>query len=143
MVTGAKAFEGKSQVSLMAAILEHEPRSISSLVPLSPPLLEKTIRKCLAKDSNNRWQAASDLIEALEWVRGGSDVPVTAAPESKRWKAVGISSVTLAVLIAIVAALLFFRKTSEAPLWVSLIPPDNNFSPIPVLALSPDGKHII
>ncbi len=75
MVTGAPAFEGKSQVSLMAAILEHEPRSISSLAPPTPPLLEKIVHKCLAKDPDTRWQSASDVIEALEWMRAGTPVP--------------------------------------------------------------------
>ena len=37
MATGRKAFEGKSQASLIAAILEHEPPSISSVQPLAPP----------------------------------------------------------------------------------------------------------
>src|SRR3990172_4650784 len=41
MVTGKKAFEGKSQVSLMAAILEHEPAPISSLQPMTPSELDR------------------------------------------------------------------------------------------------------
>ena len=146
MVTGAKAFEGKSHVSLMAAILEHEPLSISSLVPLSPPLLERIIRKCLAKDPNDRWQAASDLIEALEWTRGSAPTappPMTDAVPSQRWKTAAITAATLAAVVAILAALLFFRKASDAALWVALIPPAQNFSAVPTLALSPDGKRII
>ncbi len=146
MITGARAFEGKSQVSLMAAILEHEPVSISSLVPLSPPLLEKIVRKCLAKDPARRWQSASDLIEALEWIRGGAGDSVIAAPAppaSARWKAVAASAIALALVALILAGLMFFRKPDDAPLWVSLIPPDTNFTPVTTLALSPDGKQII
>ena len=37
MATGKKAFEGKSQASLIAAILEREPPPISVLQPVSPP----------------------------------------------------------------------------------------------------------
>jgi eukaryotic-like serine/threonine-protein kinase len=145
MITGAKAFEGKSQVSLMAAILEHEPRAISSLMPLSPPLLEKIIKKCLQKDPNDRWQSASDIIEALGWVRGGE----TAAPivgterPSARWKSIALAATTLAIAALIAVALVFFRKTSEGPVWVSVIPPDTNFAGRPTLALSPNGKRII
>lgn len=145
MITGAKAFEGKSQVSLMAAILEHEPRPISALVPVSPPLLEKIIRKCLAKDPNTRWQSISDVMEALEWVRGGAgEVTRSAAvPERKWWQ--GTTAVIALAIVAIVAiaALLVVRRTDKGPVWVSLIPPDTNFTPEPELAVSPDGKRII
>jgi serine/threonine protein kinase len=36
MVSGKRAFEGKSQVSLIGAILEREPAPISTLQPSSP-----------------------------------------------------------------------------------------------------------
>jgi Tol biopolymer transport system component len=146
MVTGAKAFEGKSQVSLMAAILEHEPRPISSLQPVSPPLLERVLRKCFAKDPNSRWQSASDLMEALEWVRGGVGAPSTAVPvEGRGLKARDYMLGTIAVVavIAIAAAIMFLRKPNDSPMWVSVIPPANNFSAEPVLAVAPDGKRIV
>jgi Tol biopolymer transport system component len=145
MVTGAKAFEGKSQVSLMAAILEHEPRAISSLLPLTPPLLEKIIKKCLQKDPHDRWQSASDIIEALGWVRGGEGATPVVAMErpTTRWKSIAMATATLAIAALIVAGLLFFRKTSDAPMWVSVIPPDTNFAARVTLALSLDGKRIV
>ena len=49
MATGKKAFEGKTQASIMAKILESEPPSISSLQPMTPPALDRVVRKCLAK----------------------------------------------------------------------------------------------
>ena len=50
MVTGKKAFEGKSQASLIHSIMGVDPRPISSLQPLSSPMLDQLIRICLAKD---------------------------------------------------------------------------------------------
>src|SRR5439155_5260492 len=41
MVTGQKAFTGRSQASLIAAILEHEPPPISALQPMTPPALDR------------------------------------------------------------------------------------------------------
>jgi Tol biopolymer transport system component/predicted Ser/Thr protein kinase len=145
MITGAKAFEGKSQVSLMAAILEHEPRAISSLMPLSPPLLEKIIKKCLQKDPNDRWQAAADIIEALQWVRGSEAAAPAVATErpSTRWRSIAMATAVLAIAALIGVALLFLRKSTDTPLWVSVIPPDTNFAGTPTLALSPNGKRII
>src|SRR5262249_39801527 len=68
MVTGRKAFEGKSQVSLIAAILEREPSPITTLQPATPPELDRVIRRCLAKDPDDRWQTASDLAVQLAWI---------------------------------------------------------------------------
>src|ERR1700758_2491482 len=58
MTTGKRAFEGTSAVSVAAAILEKEPEPIKTLQPLSPPLLEHIVRRCLAKIPDERWQSA-------------------------------------------------------------------------------------
>src|SRR6516162_1794311 len=49
-LTGRKAFEGKSQLSVASAILEKEPEPINRTKPMTPPGLEHAVRKCLAKD---------------------------------------------------------------------------------------------
>jgi serine/threonine protein kinase len=73
MVTGNRAFQGHSDFSVASAILHKEPPSISTLQPLTPPALERTIRVCLAKDPDERWQSASDLFNELRWIaEGGS-----------------------------------------------------------------------
>ena len=50
MVTGGRAFQGQSDFGVASAILVKEPEPISTLQPLTPPALERTIRVCLAKD---------------------------------------------------------------------------------------------
>src|SRR5579859_4608938 len=45
MLTGRRAFEGKSQLSVASAILEKEPASISTIKPMTPPTLDHAIRK--------------------------------------------------------------------------------------------------
>jgi serine/threonine protein kinase len=61
MATGKRAFEGKSQASLIAAILEREPPAMSSLQPMTPPALDRVIKRCLAKEPEIRWQTVIDL----------------------------------------------------------------------------------
>jgi serine/threonine protein kinase len=68
MATGKKAFEGKSQASLVAAILEHDPPPIAASQPLTPPALDHIVRRCLAKDPDDRWQSARDLTDELKWI---------------------------------------------------------------------------
>src|SRR5262249_31307777 len=61
MLTGHRAFEGKSQLSVVSAILEKEPAPISTLKPMTPPALDHVIRKCLAKIPEDRWQSVADI----------------------------------------------------------------------------------
>jgi Tol biopolymer transport system component len=68
MLTGKKAFEGKSQLSVASAILEKEPEAIRAVKPLTPPALEHAIGLCLAKNPEERWQSAKDLAQQLRWV---------------------------------------------------------------------------
>jgi serine/threonine protein kinase len=69
MLTGTRAFEGTSPASVMAAVLEHEPPPISRTRPLTPPALDRLVRKCLAKDPDGRWDSAHDVADELRWMR--------------------------------------------------------------------------
>jgi Tol biopolymer transport system component len=84
MATGKRAFEGKSQASLIAAILERDPPSMSSLQPMTPPALDRVVKRCLAKEPEKRWQTASDLCEELKWTaEAGSQITLAATAAMK------------------------------------------------------------
>src|ERR1700674_76171 len=68
MATGKKCFEGKSQASLIAAILDRDPPPMSSLQPMTPPALDRVVKKCLRKDRDDRWQSAHDITDELKWI---------------------------------------------------------------------------
>src|SRR5262252_5055144 len=67
MLTGQHAFPGKSQLSVASAILEKEPEPIGAVKPMTPPALDHAIRRCVAKDLEDRWQTARDLAVELKW----------------------------------------------------------------------------
>jgi serine/threonine protein kinase len=68
MATGKAAFGGMTRASLIAAILTSDPQPMAALQPMMPAALERVIRKCLAKDPDERWQSASDLAAELRWI---------------------------------------------------------------------------
>jgi eukaryotic-like serine/threonine-protein kinase len=108
MATGKPAFSGKSRASLIAAILTTEPQPITQLQPLTPPALERVVKRCLAKDPDDRWQSASDLASELKWMtEGGSSaasVPGHAParrskPQILVWRLAAISLLAAAVVL--------------------------------------------
>ncbi|HJT17792.1 MAG TPA: serine/threonine-protein kinase, partial [Thermoanaerobaculia bacterium] len=96
MLTGKRAFEGKSKTSIVAAIVGGEPRAISQLQPMTPPALEHVIAKCLAKEPEMRWQSAGDIATELEWI---AHAPAVETRKQRR-----VSRFLLPALLAIVAA---------------------------------------
>ncbi len=82
MVTGARPFEGKSQISVASAILEKEPEPISVAQPLTPPAFEHVVTACLAKNPEDRFQTAHDIVLQLKWI-AESGTPVLRSIEEK------------------------------------------------------------
>src|SRR6202171_5837959 len=79
MATSRPAFTGKSRASLIAAILSSEPQPMAALQPMAPPALERVVKRCLAKEPDDRWQTARDLELELKWIaEGGGQTAVTA-----------------------------------------------------------------
>ena len=103
MVTGARAFQAPTSASLTAAILEHEPAPISSTQPLTPPSLDRLIRKCLAKDPDERWQSARDVAGELRWMLApaGNDAATSMAPRRGRrlWPGLAAAGIIVATMI--------------------------------------------
>ncbi len=88
MVSGHRAFPGSSATSIAVAILQAQPRPLRELVPVSPPALDRLVRRCLEKEPEARWQSAADVAEALRWLADGG--PASAASSADL--ASGVSS---------------------------------------------------
>ena len=100
MLTGRRAFEGTSPASVAAAILEHEPLALATLQPLAPPLVDRLVRTCLAKDPDRRWDSAHDVAEQLRAMSAASGAEATmptpvAARSLLRWRAVALPVILL------------------------------------------------
>ena len=148
MLTGKKAFEGKSQLSVASDILEKEPEAIAKLKPLTPHPLDHVIR-CLAKQREDRWQSAHDLKLELQWINDGRSqgtwTPGTATatpPTTGRmlvfWTAL---SVLIAAITGIVAWMLKPIPRQQVSRAVITLPPGQRLAELeePALALSNDG----
>src|SRR5688572_28483278 len=72
MLTGQRAFQRHSTAETQAAVLRDDPPPAPPGRPLAPAL-DRLVRRCLAKQPEDRFQSARDLVFALEAVGSGSD----------------------------------------------------------------------
>ncbi|MFN2532888.1 MAG: protein kinase [Pyrinomonadaceae bacterium] len=68
-VTGQKAFAGKDSIDSLNKIIREEPTAISNLRTDAPVHLQRIIRRCLAKDPEDRYQTIKDVAIELRELR--------------------------------------------------------------------------
>src|SRR5579871_5776322 len=150
MVTGHRAFEGKSQLSVFTAILEKDPLPISASQPLAPPALDRVIGACLAKDPADRFQSAHDLAMDLRWI--AESAPAESAKPSSLSKSRLATLAALLLGFIALAAFAGYRWARSSPEQTTVhaeIPPPEKFAfdttgdagGMPVL--SPQGDRIV
>ncbi len=143
MATGKPAFSGKSRASLIAAILSSEPEPMAALQPMTPPALERVIKKCLAKDPDERWQSASDLAAELRWIsESGSQAgaPTSALAERKIWNRAGWLFGALLLVLMIAGGVAWWLGAQQSPRAMYFNIPVT--LPANDVALSPDGHTL-
>ena len=153
MLTGCRAFEGTSPASVIAAILTAEPTRVSSSVAGSvvSPALDRAVRRALAKDPEERWQTARDLIHELRWIVEDSSWGGAAAPQSKGWsQRYALMTIGAAALIVLGATLGRVTRppvparVDEPPTVFEVAAPEGTrLSPgANLLAVSPDSRWV-
>jgi eukaryotic-like serine/threonine-protein kinase len=156
-LTGKKAFEGKSQASLIAAIIHVDPAPAPSLQPAITPGMGRLLKKCLAKDAGQRWQSARDLLDELRWIRDGGSADVRPAPAPDdaagrswwvRWSpSVAILSLVASIALA-VAAFSLWRQPPPTTRSIRILMPApegktfNGGPNVPHFAVSPDSRFL-
>ncbi len=142
MVTGQKAFQGKNYSSLIASIIAAEPPPMS-VAPFTPAWLERLVRRCLAKDPEERYYSMHDVV--LDLRTPPQEMVASTAAKATRWPW-ALAAVLL--ISTIITSALLIRKTSEPAMPVKLDvnpPPGSRFTPIGTIggsAISPDGRTL-
>jgi len=152
MLTGRRAFVGKTQASLFGAILKEDAPSVSAALPLVPPALDRIVRTCLAKDPNQRVQSAHDLLLNLQWVAEGGSAAGTPAPVLARRKSrdrMMMAGVAILVGVAAAAAAWALKpappQTATVTRFVHTLLEKQNFTRQGrhSIAMAPDGSFFV
>jgi len=140
MFTGKLAFEGSSAASVIAAILEREAPSVAEV---APPTLDRVLRRCLAKDPEQRWQSARDLRLALELA-----VEPQGSAQTQRIAPWPWTIAACSVIVAVIAFLSLWRQPQieERLLQFKIDPPPGTDFLLGAgggNAISPDGRNVV
>ena len=153
MATGKRAFDGRSQASLITAIMGSRPAPLAQVAPMSPPALERVVDALLAKAPDDRIQTAHDVKLQLGWiaepgsqVSSASAIRLLAGAAKRRSVAtpIALGIGALGVLAIAAAAWLVFAQPKKVI--VSQIPTPPGFTlsrDWSSMALSPNGDEIV
>jgi serine/threonine-protein kinase len=145
MLTGRRAFEGTSSAGLITAIMSQAPESVASLAPGIPRQLEHVLERCLAKDPDERWQTASDLLRELKWAETSAR---DSRPSSDGNPFAGRAGLVAAflTLAGLLAGFAIRNVSSPAPhrtpLRLPLSTPRMTTMVRPAIAISRDGRRV-
>jgi eukaryotic-like serine/threonine-protein kinase len=150
MLTGARAFDGKSTASVLANILHAPAPPVRDRQPGVSRALDHVVRRCLEKDPDARWQSMADVAHELRWAAAPDEA--IAAPARPMWRHPAVYAGAVIVAAASFAASRALDRTPPtpdaprlklafvAPTGLTLTPFGSNGNPN--FALSPDGSHI-
>jgi Tol biopolymer transport system component len=145
MISGRRAFQGKSQPHLIAAILSVEPDPLSKLQPAVPPALDFLISRCLTKDPERRLQTATDLVCELRWIAesGGHAGAVVRTGHAPRRTMLTRAAIAAAVIVAAsVAGVAMIPATPTASRATRFLIDPRSMPDPTAMAISPDGRTI-
>jgi len=127
ILTGTRAFQGKTATDTMLAILGKDPVRISTLRPEVPQSVEAIVERCLEKQPGERFESARDVAFALRAVSGQErSSPPVRLPLLQKFTRPTLKAAAVAVVVGLAMVL----GAKLANIWPS---------PPPQL---PDDKHV-
>src|SRR5437868_6651244 len=137
MVTGHTPFIGDTPREVMTSVLEKEPPPLTSYSKQSPAELQEIISKALRKGRTERYQSASEILQALKNLSHNLELKdelerSTTAPLSLRWTRSPAALVLVLLVAALALAVPFYRHRNLT----TSLPPDKSNAVLPFADLS-------
>ena len=118
MATGRRAFQGKTGIDTLSAILNEDPVPVGKLAPETPAPLRWIVETCLEKDPSGRYGSTRDLAREIARVRDNLSEAASAsgpfpAGRRRRFRGVLVISALAALLAVLAAGIVFGRRTAN------------------------------
>jgi eukaryotic-like serine/threonine-protein kinase len=159
MLTGRRAFEAESRRALMVAILDGDPPPLSALQPAAPQWLEDFLQRCLAKNPDERWQTAQDVLLELQARHDSSPVPVPSSstggaradaravvttqgrPRRRVLLTAGIAASLVAVIAGTIVVMRLGPDVAESPPASAIAPQRASLAVLPIRSIDSPGTE--
>lgn len=143
MLTGKRAFDGKTQASVIGAILAIDPPPVASLQPMAPADLGRLVQTCLHKDPDERFQTIHDVKLRLGEI---AEAPPPRAPSTRRSRALWAIAASAALAPMALSVVYYRRPAAQVqPVQLWFLPPANlsfNDAVPDAAVISPDGQKL-
>ncbi len=150
MLSGRQPFAAKSAAETMSAILTKEPEPLGEVAPE----VEQVVRRCLAKQREQRYSSARDLLRGLDQLKSGSFAATRTLPTESHVQApqtwagtttamnvvqgrAQLLAVAALVVVLLTAALVYWRVTRATPA-IATPPEIKSLAVLPLENLSGD-----
>ena len=142
MLFGQRAFRRDTPAETMTAVLKEDPPELSGAARTVSPALERTVRRCLEKNPEQRFQSARDLSFALSALSGtDASGPIRAAAPASRRPILLWVAVALALAVVAAATWWFARRPAATTRLQFAIAVPEEMS-VSHMALSRDGSML-
>jgi len=148
LVTGKRAFSGKTPIDVLGAILNEEPQSIASINPRTPTQLRWITERCLSKEPRQRYSSTDDLARDLATLRDHlSEATSGAAPATSKRRRLARPALLGAVALLLAAVAAFQLNGGSKPpsreITLRQITSNSVENPVSASSISPDGKFLL
>jgi Tol biopolymer transport system component len=145
IATGARAFSGTSAVDTLHRIIHDQPEPLTARMPSAPSELQRIVRKCLAKDPDERYQSMKEVAIDLRDLRrqlesGAIALPAARPPVLRRSRVAASGFAVLAIAAAATGYWQTHRTAATAGAQVQMTRITQSGNVIDA-AISPDGKY--
>lgn len=123
MLTGRLPFGGDYEHSIMYSVINTDPPSVITHNPELPDQMDAVISRCLAKNPDNRYQSATDLLADLSKIANPTETEATSSASSQSGTASLITAqptfIRNAAIIAgiLILGFLAFASFRSMPSW--------------------------
>ncbi|HUP45716.1 MAG TPA: protein kinase [Thermoanaerobaculia bacterium] len=138
IVTGRRAFQSDSIVDTLHKIVHEQPPPVLDTNSSLPPDLERIVRRCLAKDPDDRYQSIKEVAIELRDVLRGSSAPEV-RPRSRSWRRWSLYAAAL-LAVAGLSAWLISRQSDSSRHKFTPLATDAAYEGFP--SWSPDGRAV-
>ncbi len=148
MLSGQRAFRRDTSAETMTAILKEDPPEISTTSKPIAPAIERTVRRCLEKKPQQRFQSARDLafdLEGLSGTTAGSGMhpagpSAESTPPSRNWLIPLVAGLVLGLAAGVAGWFFGVRNASTTPPFYHQLTFERGL--VYAARFAPDGRSI-